>query len=144
MRILITGGAGFIGSHITKLLLDEGHEVVVYDNSSSNISRLSVTLSNPSVTLSGAKGIKSLYSSPAAQNDKTLTLIEGDLNDQESLKKALDKVDAVIHMASLIEVSQSVKYPLKFAENNIIGSINLFEAMKEAGVNKIIFSSSGS
>ena len=144
MRILITGGAGFIGSHITKLLLNEGHEVMVFDNSAGNLERLENVIA--SVAKQSSSELE-IAASPASwrtpRNDNSgMTLLNGDIKDSEALEKALGGVDAVIHMASLIEVSESVKYPLKFAENNIMGSINLLEAMKEKGVKRIIFSSS--
>ena len=102
-KILITGGAGFIGTHIYKLLKQKGIQVIIFD--------------------------KKLNS-------------QDDLLNKNSLLKALKGEDAVIHMASLIEVGESVKYPFKFAENNILGSVNLLQCMKEVGVKKIIFSSS--
>lgn len=114
MRILITGGAGFIGSHIVKLLSKDPGEIVVYDR---------------------------LISSSLTNSEK-IKYIKGDLLDQELLEKSLEGVDVVIHMAALIEVNESVKKPLLFAENNILGSIKLLEAMKNTGVKKIIFSSS--
>ncbi len=115
MRILVTGGAGFIGSHVSKLLLDQGHSVSIIDN-----------LSN------GHK--ESL--------DPRATFISGDLLDLAKLEEVLPGHDAVIHMASLIEVGESVKHPVEFVENNIVGTIKLLEAMKKANVKKIIFSSS--
>lgn len=114
MKILVTGGAGFIGSHINKLLLDQGHEVVVYDNLS--------------------KGFTELV-------DARAKFIKGEISDEESLVKALEGVDSVIHLASLIEIPLSVFDPVGFAENNIMGSIHLFQAMKKAQVKKIVFSS---
>lgn len=103
MKLLITGGGGFIGSHIHRLLLQQKHQVVIFD--------------------------------------RKLNPVD-DLLNKSALNKALKGVEAVIHMASLIEVGESVKYPFKFAENNILGSVNLLETMKEQGVKKIIFSSS--
>lgn len=115
MKILITGGAGFIGSHISKQLLDSGYEVVIFDNLS--------------------KGHQDLI-------DSRSEFVEGDLSNEDLLVKSLSGVDTVIHLASLIEVPLSVKEPLKFAQNNILGSIHLFEAMVKANVKNIIFSSS--
>lgn len=115
MRILITGGAGFIGSHISRLLLDQGHEVVIYDN----------------------------FSHSTQDNvDRRAKIIKGDIKDQQLLADSLKGCEAVIHMAALIEVNESVKNPLEFGENNIQGSITLLEAMRETGVKKIILSSS--
>lgn len=115
MKILVTGGAGFIGSHVTKLLLDEGHLVTIVDNLS--------------------KGFLDLV-------DKRANFIKADILDQQKLEEVLPKHDAVIHMASLIEVGESVKKPVEFSKNNILGTVTLLEAMKNAGVKKIIFSSS--
>src|SRR4030043_1806522 len=115
MKILVTGGAGFIGSHIHKLLLDKGHKVTVYDNLS--------------------RGFKQLVDSKAE-------FVLGSLNEKEKLEKALSGVDAVIHLASYIAVSESMENPLLYIENNIIGIAYLLEAMRNAGVKKIIFSSS--
>lgn len=115
MKILITGGAGFIGCHVSKLLLDQGHQVVVFDNFANS--------SNEDI-------------------DSRATIINADLKDSERLKNALGGVEVVIHAANLIEVAESVKNPLKFSENNIDGSVVLLEAMRETGVKKIIFSSS--
>lgn len=115
MKVLVTGGAGFIGSHVTKLLLDQGHTVTVVDNLS--------------------HGYKEAL-------DQRTNFIEADLLDQAKLEKILPGHDAVIHMASFIEVGESVKKPIEFAQNNIIGTIRLLEAMKITNVKKIIFSSS--
>ncbi len=115
MKILITGGAGFIGSHISKLLLDTGHQVIVYDN-----------LSN---------GFQDLV-------DARSTFIKGDIKDQQLLIKSLQGVDAVIHMASFAIVPDSIKDPMLYADNNILGAVSLLEAMRQAEVKKIIFSSS--
>lgn len=122
MRILITGGAGFIGSHTAQLLLERGDQVVILDNFSTS-SKDNFLTAFP------------LHPSP-------FTLIEGDTKDPEAVKKALDGVDAVIHMASLISVEESVKMPLKYMENNVISTTILLEAMKETGVKKVVFSSS--
>src|SRR3989344_2341475 len=115
MKIFVTGGAGFIGSHVSKLLLDQGHQVTVLDNLSH-----------------GSK----------ATLDPRSTFIEADLQNQKRLEEVLPGHEAVIHMASLIEVGESVKKPVEFVENNVVGTIKLLEAMKNTGVKKIIFSSS--
>ena len=114
MRVVVTGGAGFIGSAVSYVLLDEGHDVTVIDNLST--------------------GFRALVPEGAR-------FVEGDLRD-EQLAGWLRGHDAVIHMAAFIEVARSVKEPLAFAENNILNSIRLLEAMRKADVGKIIFSSS--
>ncbi len=131
MKILITGGNGFIGTHITKQLLEQNHEVVIYDNFS--------TSKRPSVI--------SQQSSANTENsqkteDRRLTTIEGDINDAKKLQESLQGVDAVIHMASFTSVEESVKSPLKYMQNNVLGAATLLEAMRISGVKKIIFSSS--
>lgn len=115
MKILVTGGAGFIGSHVTNLLIEQGHKVTVVDNLSH-----------------GIKGVVNPNSN----------FIQADLLDQPSLEKILPGHEVVIHMASLIEVGESVKKPVDFAENNILGTVKLLESMRKTGVNRIIFSSS--
>ena len=115
MKVLVTGGAGFIGSHVNKLLLEQGHSVTVIDDLS--------------------KGHKE-YIDPKIKFHKV------SLEDQEQLENILPGHDAVIHMASFIEVGESVKKPVEFAQNNIIGTVKLLEAIRIADVKKIIFSSS--
>ncbi len=115
MKILVTGGTGFIGSWVVKLLLDQNHQVTVLDN---------------------------LSNSTKENLDQRATFVEGDILDQAKLEEVLPNHDVVIHMASKIEVSESVKNPVEFTENNIVGTVKLLEAMKKVGVKKIIFSSS--
>ncbi len=115
MKILVTGGAGFIGSHVSKLLLDLGHQVTVIDD---------------------------LSHGNQASIDKKAFFIKSSMLDQKKLEEILPGHGAVIHMASLIEVGESVKAPVEFVENNILGTVKLLQAMKNTGVKKIIFSSS--
>lgn len=115
MKVLVTGGAGFIGSHVNKLLLDQGHSVTVMDNLS--------------------KGYQDLI-------DPRVNFQKISLENQADLEKILPGHDAIIHMASFIEVGESVKKPVEFSQNNIVGTVKLLEAMKNAGVKKMIFSSS--
>ena len=115
MKTLVTGGAGFIGSHVTKQLLDQGHEVVVYDNLS--------------------RGFKELVD-PRAQ------FVLGSLSEKDKLITSLKDADAVVHMAAFIIVPESVQKPSLYWENNVTGTKILLEAMREAKVKKIIFSSS--
>lgn len=115
MKVFVTGGAGFIGSWVTKVLLEEGHEVTVYDNLS--------------------RGHKEAV-------DERVNFVVGDIANEDQLKDALQGHDAVIHMAAFIEVAESVKNPVLFAENNVVNSVKLLEAMRQAGVHKIVFSSS--
>lgn len=114
-KILITGAAGFIGSHITDLLLESGHEVVVLDNLSS--------------------GYQDHVNSKAH-------LIVGDIKNQKKTQDALEGVDCVIHAAGLIIVPESVEDPIKYCDNNVLGTVSLLKSMADRGVKKIIFSSS--
>ncbi len=123
-KVLVTGGAGYIGSHTCVELLNAGHEVVVLDN-----------LSN---------------SSPESLNrvqqltTKSLDFVEGDILDQAILDQIFQahQIDAVIHFAGLKAVGESQQIPLKYFENNIAGSISLVNAMERAQVFKLVFSSS--
>lgn len=114
-KILVTGGAGFLGSHIVNILLSEGHQVTVLDNLS--------------------KGHKESVN-PKAK------LIVGDISDPIKTKEALKGTNAVIHMAGLIIVPESVKKPDLYAKTNVLGTVSLLNSMKEENVKKIIFSSS--
>ena len=123
-KILVTGGAGYIGSHTCIQLLSAGHEVVVLDN-----------LSNSSVE--SLARVQALVA-------KTLDFVEGDILDQQILDQIFQhhSIDAVIHFAGLKAVGESQKEPLKYFENNISGSISLVKAMERAQVFKLVFSSS--
>lgn len=123
-KILVTGGAGYIGSHTCVELLNAGHEVVVLDN-----------LSNSSVE--SLTRVKMLTA-------KNLDFVEGDILDQQILDKIFTThhIDAVIHFAGLKAVGESQQVPLKYFENNISGSISLVKAMERAQVFKLVFSSS--
>ena len=124
MKVLVTGGAGFIGSHTTVELLEAGHEVVVVDN-----------LSNSSE--------ESLRRVQEITN-KGLVFYKDDVCDRAALDKifAEHKIDAVIHFAGLKAVGESVAKPLEYYRNNIDSSLSLCEAMRDHGVKKLIFSSS--
>ena len=123
-KILITGGAGYIGSHTALELLNEGYEVVVYDN-----------LCNSSKE--SLKRVEEL-------TGKMITFYEGDVMDEAALKAMLEKegVDAVIHCAALKAVGESVQKPLEYYRNNITGTLTLMDVMKQTGVKNIVFSSS--
>jgi UDP-glucose 4-epimerase len=116
MKVLVTGGAGYIGSVVVERLIAHGHEAVVYDNLS--------------------KG------HPAAV-DPEAALIKGDLSDRESLIRALDanRIEAVIHMAASSLVGESIKQPHRYFDDNVAGSLSLLDAMLSAEVTKIVFSS---
>lgn len=124
MKILVTGGAGYIGSHTCIELLTEGHEVVVVDN-----------LCNSSEE--ALKRVKKI-------TGKEVIFYKVDLLEKVNLEKVFqsEKIDAVIHFAGLKAVGESVYKPLEYYRNNITGLLNLCETMKEYGVKNIIFSSS--
>jgi len=115
LRVLVTGGAGFIGSHVTRVLLDGGAEVTVLDNLS--------------------RGRRELVPPDAG-------FFHIDLADQAATEEALAGHDAVIHLAGSLEVAISVEQPVAYTENNVVNSVKLLEAMRRTGVGKIIFSSS--
>ena len=124
MAILVTGGAGYIGSHTCVELLNEGYEVVVVDN-----------LCNSSI-----KAIERVEEITG----KTLTFYENDLLDREALNRIFDaeKIDAVIHFAGLKAVGESVEKPLEYYYNNLTGTLVLCDVMRNHGVKDIVFSSS--
>ncbi|WP_284879629.1 UDP-glucose 4-epimerase GalE [Acinetobacter variabilis] len=123
-KILVTGGAGYIGSHTCLELLNTGHDVVVLDN-----------LSNSSVE--SLNRVQQLA-------QKSLKFVEGDIRDSQILDRIFQEntIDAVIHFAGLKAVGESQQIPLKYFENNISGSISLVQAMERAGVFCLVFSSS--
>ena len=124
MTVLVTGGAGYIGSHTLVCLLGLGYDVVVYDN-----------LVNASVeALSRVEKI----------TGKKIEFVEGDVTDSKALNDlfATYSIDAVIHFAALKAVGESAQFPLKYYETNVHGSLCLLKAMEQAGVNQFVYSSS--
>ena len=124
MKILVTGGAGYIGSHTCLALLEQGHEVVVFDN----LYNASEEALNRVKKLTG----------------KDLTFYKADMLDRDAMEKIFDaeKIDAVIHFAGLKAVGESVAKPWEYYHNNITGTLILLDVMRKHGVKKIIFSSS--
>lgn len=124
MRVLLTGGAGYIGSHTALVLAERGHEVVVLDDFSNSspeaISRVEA--------LTGA----------------TIELIEADLADAAAARAALMPLefDAVVHFAGLKAVGESTEQPTRYYRTNIVSTLNLLDIMREKGVTKLVFSSS--
>ena len=114
--ILVVGGAGYIGSHTVRHLLDKGHEIVVADN---------------------------LIYGHIEAVDKRATFIKADLMDKISLDKIFqeNKIDAVVHFAAFAYVGESVQNPEKYYFNNVVGTLNLLRSMREHNVDKIVFSS---
>src|SRR5579862_4587027 len=115
MRILVTGGAGYIGSHAVKLFLARGHEVWVYDN----------------LCFGHRKAV------PAER------LIVGDLHETHRLDQLLveSRIEAVVHFAAFAFVGESVKDPAKYYRNNLIGTLGLMESLRRHGIGRFVFSS---
>jgi len=124
-KVLITGGAGYIGSHTTLALLEAGFEVIVIDNFS-NSSQIAL---DRVAKLAG----------------KSLICFEGDITDRKKVRKIFtdySEISSVIHFAALKAVGESTEYPLKYYHNNVTGSVILLDAMQRAGVKNLVFSSS--
>jgi UDP-glucose 4-epimerase len=123
-KILVTGGAGYIGSHTCVELLCAGHEVVVLDNLSNSAEEALVRVQNIA--------------------SKSLDFVQGDIRDAQVLDALFQQhaIDAVIHFAGLKAVGESQQFPAMYFDNNIAGSISLVQAMVRAGVYKLVFSSS--
>ena len=115
MNVLVTGGAGYVGSHAAKLLASEGHEIWVYDN---------LVFGHRAAVAPGR-------------------LIEGDLLDRGKVEAVLreQRIDAVMHFAAFAYVGESVTDPAKYYHNNVVGTLSLMEAMRAVGVSRIVFSS---
>jgi UDP-glucose-4-epimerase GalE len=113
MTILVSGGAGYIGSHTVRALRRSGHQVVVYDNLSTGSRRL-------------AEGFE---------------LVEGDLADESMLRPVLTRVDAVMHFAAHAYVGESVANPRKYFQNNVAGALTLLNSALDAGIRRFVFSS---
>ncbi|WP_022946027.1 UDP-glucose 4-epimerase GalE [Pseudoalteromonas ruthenica] len=124
MAILVTGGAGYIGSHTVLELLNQGSEVVVFDNLS-NASRESL------------RRVEALA-------DKPVTFVKGDVCDKGALDSVFKNhdIDSVVHFAGLKAVGESVAKPTLYYQNNVQGSLTLISAMRDAGVFSLVFSSS--
>jgi UDP-glucose 4-epimerase len=116
MRILVVGGAGYIGSVCTELLLDEGHEAAVFDNLSEGHRRAL---------------------------DARAQFIEGDLSDRSGLEATLARIrpDAVMHFAASALVGESMENPSKYFRNNVANGLNLLDAMVSTGIERLVFSS---
>lgn len=122
MKYFVTGCAGFIGSSLTDRLLQEGHEVVGFDNFSTGLDEFLLQ----------------------AKKSPKFTLIKGDLLDRELVKNTMKDVDVVFHMAANADVRFGTNHPHKDLEQNAIATFNVLEGMRAHGVNKIAFASTGS
>ncbi len=124
MKVLVTGGTGFIGSHTCVELINNGHEVIIVDN----LSNSNREVLNRIAKITGSR--------PKFYKD--------DLLDKEALKSIFDenKIDAVIHFAGYKAVGESVEKPLLYYQNNVVGTLNLLEQMQDHQVKRLVFSSS--
>ncbi|KRE74498.1 UDP-glucose 4-epimerase GalE [Arthrobacter sp. Soil762] len=124
MKVLVTGGAGYIGSHTTLCLLENGHDVVVFDN---------LVNSSPE----SVQRVEEL-------SGKKVDFRRGDLLNAHAIDSVFAEcgIDAVIHFAGLKAVGESVENPLKYYRNNVIGTLNLLDSMEKSGVRRLVFSSS--
>ncbi|MEM1205017.1 MAG: NAD-dependent epimerase/dehydratase family protein [Acidobacteriota bacterium] len=121
MRVLITGGAGFIGSHLVDRYLAEGHDVVVYDNLSTGHRR---------------------FLEPALATGRC-RLVVGDVLDRERLADSLEGCGEVAHLAANADVRRGREWPERDLEQNAVGTSQVLEAMRSAGVTRLLFSSTG-
>jgi UDP-glucose 4-epimerase len=122
LKVLVTGGTGYIGSHTVVELLAAGHEVVILDN----LCNSKASVLDRVETISGRRP----------------EFIQGDVRSRETLMSALPGCEAVIHFAGLKAVGESVAKPIEYYDNNVAGSVTLFEAMRDSGVKTLVFSSS--
>jgi len=120
MRYLVTGGAGFIGSHLVDALVSGGHAVCVLDNFNS--------------------GSRENLSHAVCEGD--VDIFEGDVRDEDVVMEACDGVDGVFHLAAMVSVPESISNPRKDFETNIHGTFNVFEAARQKKVNRLVFASS--
>ncbi len=125
MRVMVTGGDGYIGSRCVLALLDSGYDVLIFDNHSTGHAETSESIS----------GMKT--------KGNFLGTFDGDLLRREDLDRAFEKysIDAVIHFAALSQVAESVKRPDIYYRSNVCGTMNLLDAMVGHGIGKIVFSS---
>lgn len=118
MKLLVTGGAGFIGSHLVEALVDGGHKVVVLDDLSGGNKK----------NLAAVKG--------------KITFVEGDVRDGRAVKKAMAGCEGVFHLAAIASVPYSIEHPLETHEVNVMGTLSVLLAAKEAGVRRVVVASS--
>lgn len=119
-EILVTGGAGFVGSHLVDRLLEQGFEVSVLDNFSAG----------------------HLQNISGHNNQKLFHLVHGDIRNAALVKRTVKNVDVVFHMAALVDVALSVKKPLLFNDVNVVGTLGLLKACSDSDVSRFVFSSS--
>ena len=129
MKILITGAAGFIGSHLSENLLSEGHQIIGFDNFDPFYDR---SIKERNLEKSFSNGL--------------FTFVEGDLNDSGDMKDLFEgqQFDVVVHLAAKAGVRPSIDHPLEYTRVNVNGTQNLLEMMKNEGIERLVFASSSS
>ena len=119
MKFLVTGGAGFIGSHLVEALLAQGHQVKVFDNFSTGKKENLAPLQSPS-----------------------LEIISGDIADEAALQAACVGVEGIFHLAAVVSVQLSIEKPTECSRTNALGTMNVFEAARKAKVARLVYASS--
>jgi UDP-glucose 4-epimerase len=136
MRALVTGGAGFIGSNLAKLLLEEGHEVVILDNLTTGYQ----------ANIDGLEQVAAdLKARPQQGRDLAaagLTFIKGDVRDADAVEHAMGGCEVVFHLAASVGNKRSIENPIEDSEINVIGTLRVLEAARRLGVRKVVYSSS--
>ncbi|OYR67201.1 GDP-mannose 4,6-dehydratase [Halorubrum ezzemoulense] len=132
MRILVTGGAGFIGGHLAESFLEGGHDVTVLDNL------------EPFYAVGIKRHTLDVHRDVADGRAVDYRFVEGDVRDMETVRELVDDVDVVVHQAAQAGVRESVDNPRKVTDINVDGTVNLLEASKEADVKRVILASSSS
>jgi len=122
MKALVTGGAGFIGSHLSELLINRGHEVVVVDN----------------LTSGRLNNLKTISSSPR------FNFVQSDIRDISSLQPAFNGVDWVFHLAGLADIVPSIEMPAQYFSTNVTGTFNVLECARSCGARKVVYAASSS
>ena len=134
--ILVTGGAGFIGSHLSERLLKEGNKVLVIDNFNNYY--------DPAIKRNNVEEVKKtcIENNISLDNYK---VFEGDIRDNDFLKEVFfNKVDSIMHLAAMAGVRPSIEDPSLYYDVNITGTVNLLERCREAGIKQFVFASSSS
>ena len=122
MKTLVTGGCGFIGSHLAELLLSQGHEVVILDNlSSGRMANIAVFEKHPK-----------------------LRVVTADIVDREQITPAFMGIDWVFHLAGIADIVPSIERPDSYFQNNVVGTLNVLQCAREAGVKRLVYSASSS
>ncbi|PCI36510.1 MAG: NAD-dependent dehydratase [Elusimicrobia bacterium] len=121
-RVVVTGGAGFIGSHLVDRLLKDGHSVCALDN----------------FVTGRPENLKHL------KEEKRFSLVEADINNAEAVRKCFDGVDWVFHMAALADIVPSIQKPLDYHRSNVDGTVSVLEAARGAGIKRFLYTASSS